>query len=65
MDLEIIMLSEVSHTEKDKYGIIYMWKLKIKYKRIYIYNAERDSQTNKKKNLWLSKGKVGVDKLGI
>ena len=28
MDLEGIMLSEISQTEKDKYFIIYMWKLK-------------------------------------
>ena len=29
MDLEIIILSEVSQTKKNKYCIIYMWKLKI------------------------------------
>ena len=31
MYLEIIIVSEVSHTEKDKisYGTIYMWSLKI------------------------------------
>ena len=45
MDLEIIVLSEVSQTEKDKYDIIYMRNLKIKYKWIYIYKAEGDSQT--------------------
>ena len=28
MDLEIIILSEVSQTEKDKYHITYMWNLK-------------------------------------
>ena len=28
MDLEIIILSEVSHTEKDKYDITYKWNLK-------------------------------------
>ena len=28
MDLEIIILSEVSQKEKDKYDIIYMWNLK-------------------------------------
>ena len=28
MDLEIIILSEVSQTEKDKYPITYMWNLK-------------------------------------
>ena len=28
MDLENIMLSEISQTEKDKYDITYMWNLK-------------------------------------
>ena len=28
MQLEIIILSEVSQTEKDKYDITYMWNLK-------------------------------------
>ena len=28
MDLEIIMLSEVSQTEEDKYHITYVWNLK-------------------------------------
>ena len=28
MDLEIIILSEISQTEKDKYYITYMWNLK-------------------------------------
>ena len=32
MDLEIIILSEVSQTEKDKYDITYMWNLKKRYK---------------------------------
>ena len=29
MDLGMIILSEISQTEKDKYGIAYMWNLKI------------------------------------
>ena len=29
MDLEIVILSEVSQTEKDKYDITYMWNLKM------------------------------------
>ena len=28
MDLEIVILSEVNQTEKDKYYIPYMWNLK-------------------------------------
>ena len=58
MDLEIIMLSGVSQTQKDKYDTIYMWNLKIKYKRIYIYKAEGDSQT-KKKTYGCQRGKWG------
>ena len=27
-DLEIVILSQVSQTEKDKYGVAYMWNLK-------------------------------------
>ena len=30
--LEIIILSQVSQTEKDKYYIIYMWNIKKQYK---------------------------------
>ena len=30
MDLEVIILSQVSQTEKDKYDITYMWNLKKK-----------------------------------
>ena len=30
MDLEMIILSQVSQTEKDKYDITYMWNLKKK-----------------------------------
>ena len=28
MNLEIVILSEVSQTEKDKYDIVYMWNLR-------------------------------------
>ena len=52
------MLSGVSQPQKDKYDTIYMWNLKIKYKRIYIYKAERESQTKKKK-LMVVKGESG------
>ena len=47
MDLEIIVLSEVSHTEKDKYDIAYMQNLKKKKKDTneFIYKTETDSQT--------------------
>ena len=46
MDLEIIILSKVIHTEKDKYhDIAYMWNLK-KYTNelIYITNISTDTE---------------------
>ena len=45
MQLEIIILSEVSQKEKDKYhDITYMWNLKYD-KNEPIYKIETDSQT--------------------
>ena len=56
MGLEIIILSEVSWTEKYKY-IIYMWNLKKSDTNESIYEIETDSQI-KKTNLQLPKGRV-------
>ena len=44
MDLEKIISSEVSQTEKDNYHITSMWNLK---KMIQINKTEKDSQTQK------------------
>ena len=42
MDLEIIMLTEVSWKEKDKYhDITYLWNLKQWSKWIYLQNRDR------------------------
>ena len=49
MDLEIIILSEVSQKEKDKYHITYMWNLKYDINEL-ISKAESDS------HLWLPRG---------
>ena len=58
LDLEIIILSEVSQTEKDKYHMIsHMWNLIYDTNEL-IYKTETDSQTQKT-NLWLPKGKGG------
>ena len=61
MDLEIIVLSEVNQTEKDKYhDITHM--LNLIYKNDtneLIYKIETDSQISKT-NLWLPKGKCGA-----
>ena len=55
MDLESIILSEVGRSEKDKYHITYMWKLKSDTNEP-IYKTERDSQTWKT-NFWLPRWK--------
>ena len=59
MDLEIIILSEVSLTEKDKYCMIsvIMQNLKCDTNEL-IYETETDSQIQKT-NLWLPKRKGG------
>ena len=46
MDLEIIILSEVSQTEKDKYYMIitYMWNIKNNINE-FIHKTETDSET--------------------
>ena len=68
MDLEIVILSEVSQTERDKisYDIAYMWNLKKWYNEL-IYKREIESQMEKT-NLRLPRGKgrgtnreIGID----
>ena len=57
MDLEIIILSEVSRTQKDKYHMISLICGILKnYTNELIYKTETDSQISKT-NLWLPKGK--------
>ena len=45
MHLEIIILSEVSQTVEDIYGIIYMWKVKKNDINELMYKTEIDPQT--------------------
>ena len=60
MDLEIIILSEISQTEKNKYHVISL-KCGILKKDTneLIYKTETDSQAQKT-NLWLTKWKGSV-----
>ena len=57
MDLEGIMLSEISQTEKDKYYIIstYMQKLKSKTNEQTKHNINRLTDTEN--NWWLREGR--------
>ena len=68
MDLEIIILSEVSQKEKDKYHMIWYHfyaKYKIWYKWSYLQNRNRLTDTANK--LMVTKGKRGckMDKLEV
>ena len=58
MHLEIIILSEVSQTQKDKYLMISHRKGKKKDKKERIYKTETDSQTQRT-NFWLPAGRGG------
>ena len=64
MDLEMIILSEVCQTEKDKLhnDITYMWGLKYDANE-HIYETEREAQTQKT-GLWLPRG-LGGEGLGV
>ena len=66
MDLEIVILSEVSQTEKDKYHMISrICRILKNDTDELIYETGIDSQTQKT-NLWLPKGKARRrDKLGV
>ena len=65
MDPEIIILSEISQTEKDKYHISLICGILKNDTNELIYKTEIDSQTQKT-NLWLPKGESGErDKLGV
>ena len=39
-DLEIVILSEVSQTQKDRYHVSFMWNLKKKDTNEFIYKTE-------------------------
>ena len=58
MDMEIIILSEVSQTEKDNSTYMRNLKKEKKDTNELIYKTETDSQTQKT-ILWLPKGKGG------
>ena len=55
MDLENIILSEVSQIEKNKQAITYMQNLKNNVDKS-IYKTETDLQIKKKKKTWSPKG---------
>ena len=57
MDLEIIILSEISQTEKDKYHMISLMRnLKKWYKLIYLQNRNRLTDVENKHDYQRGKG---------
>ena len=65
MYLEVVILSEVSQTEEDKYHtVLLIYKQDFKNRTNEpIYKTEIESQMWKR-NLWLPNGERGRDKLG-
>ena len=47
MDLESVILSEVSQTEREEYSTPYIWNLKINDTNKLTYRTETDSQTSR------------------
>ena len=45
MELESVILSEVSQTEREEYSTSYIWNLKINDTNELTYKTETDSQT--------------------
>ena len=54
MDLETVVLSEVSQIQKDKYDIAYLWNLKKGYKSTNFQN--RSTVTDAENKLMVTRG---------
>ena len=68
MDLETIMLNDISQTERKMCDITYMQNLKRNDTNEFVYKMERDSQTSRMKILILGgrvSGKVQLGSLGL
>ena len=48
MDLEIIMPSKISQTEKNKYVILLIYGIRKRYKGTYLQNRNRPTDTENK-----------------
>ena len=57
IDLEMIIQSEVSQTEKDKY-ITYMWNLK-KMIQMNLFTKQKPTHSHRKQNYGYQRGKRG------
>ena len=67
MDLEIIILSEVSQTEKDKYHMMsYVWNLK-KMIQMNLFTKQKWTYRHRRQTYGYQRGELGVwgDKLGV
>ena len=60
MDLEIIILSEVSQSEKDKYMILLiLWNLFLKLVQMNLFTKQSQTQTDIENKLTATKRKGG------
>ena len=68
MDLEIIILSEVSQAEKDKYhmiSLIYGILKKKKKIQLNLFTKQKQTHRHRKQTYGYQRGKEGRDKLGV
>ena len=61
MDLEIVILSEVSQTEKDKYHMI---SLICGMVQMNLFAAQKWSHRREEQTCYQGRGRVGTDRLG-
>ena len=59
MDQEIVILSELSQREKNKYPITYMWNLKKCYKRTFLQNKNPATDEENKLMITGRRGRGG------
>ena len=65
MDLEIVILGEVSQTEKEKYHMIsIMWNLK-KMIQMKLFTKQKQTHRHRKQTYGYQRGKRGRDKMGV
>ena len=66
MDLEMIILSEVSQTEKNKYNITYLWNLK-NMLQVNLFTKQKQTHRCRKQYYGYQTGRSGEgrDKLGV
>ena len=66
MDLEDIMVGEISEAKKDENAHIYIYIYIYTHTYIYIYmEAKHQEKTDKRSDLWLSEAEGGIGRMWL